>query len=201
MKYTKKAIATRKRILDCAAEIMFNKGSNRSRLDDVLSAANVQKGNFYYYFKSKDELALTVLRERGKPLIIEWMASLVQPDADPADNLKQLGRRIVESQVVQSPEGHPALKLLFELCDVDDEFRSEARVIFSEMAEVLAVELRKLRTQGRLSQQIDPQDLAAYLLSVITGAIVQHQSRHQPEELARTVDLGASVIDMWHKAA
>ena len=115
MKYTKKAIATRKRILDCAAEIMFAKGANRSRLDDVLTAASVQKGNFYYYFKSKDDLALTVLRERAKPLIVDWMASLVQPSADPAENLKHLGQRLAQSSALQQPDGHPALKLLFEL--------------------------------------------------------------------------------------
>ncbi len=201
MKYTKKAIATRKRILDCAAEIMFAKGANRSRLDDVLTAASVQKGNFYYYFKSKDDLALTVLRERAKPLIVEWMASLIQPSADPEENLKLLGQRLAQSAAIRQPDGHPALKLLLELCDVDDEFRAEARVIFSELAEVLAAEMRKLRAQGRLAGQLDPQHIASYLLSVIIGAIIQHQTRLQIEDVIRIVDLGASAVELLQKAA
>jgi TetR/AcrR family transcriptional regulator, transcriptional repressor for nem operon len=201
MKYTKKAIATRKRILDCAAEIMYAKGANRSRLDDVLTAASVQKGNFYYYFKSKDELALTVLRERGKPEIIGWMSSLVHPGADPADNLKLLGQRLIQSPAIQNVEGHPALKLLFELCDVDDEFRAEAKLIFNDMAEVLALELRKLKAHGRLASQFDPDSLATYLLSVITGAIIHFQTRHQAEEVARIVDMGTNAIELLQKAA
>jgi TetR/AcrR family transcriptional regulator, transcriptional repressor for nem operon len=201
MKYTKKAIATRKRILDCAADIMLAVGCNRSRLDDVLSAANVQKGNFYYYFKSKDELALTVLRERGKPLIIEWMSSLIQSNGDPADNLKQLGKRLAQSPAILSQQGHPALKLLFELCDVDDVFRQESRLIFGEMAEVLAAEIRKLKTQGRLSAQLDPAELSSYLLSVIIGAIILNQSSQQAEQVERIVNLGVSTIGLGQKAA
>ena len=201
MKYTKKAIATRKRILDCAAEIMFAKGANRSRLDDVLTAANVQKGNFYYYFKSKDELALTVLRERAKPLIIDWMGSLVVAGADPAENLKLLGQRLAQSPVIANPDGHPQLKLLLELCDVDDDFRGEAMVIFSAMEDVLAAELRKLRAQGRLATQHDPQQIASYLLSVVTGAIVRYQTHRHAEDVAQAVQFSTNAIELLQKAA
>src|SRR5947207_2136126 len=111
MSYTKKALATRKRIIDTASELFFSKGFSRTKLDEILLVAKVRKGNFYYYFRSKDDLALSVIRESGRPLVIAWIRSLIDPRGDPRENLAMLSERLVGSELVQSGRGNPLTNL------------------------------------------------------------------------------------------
>jgi AcrR family transcriptional regulator len=67
---------------------MFAKGFAHTKLLEVLNAANVQKGNFYYYFGSKEELGLAVIHERGAKLIRDWLRSLID-GGEPWNNIER----------------------------------------------------------------------------------------------------------------
>jgi TetR/AcrR family transcriptional regulator, transcriptional repressor for nem operon len=53
--------SARESIIRHGALLIHSKGYNNTGLADVLKAAKVPKGSFYFYFKSKDELGLAVL--------------------------------------------------------------------------------------------------------------------------------------------
>ena len=57
-----KAQKTRERILEAAARLFYQYGYNATGVEKVIKEAGVNKGNFYYYFKSKEELGLETLR-------------------------------------------------------------------------------------------------------------------------------------------
>src|SRR5690349_3875562 len=52
-----KGAATRDQILNAAARLIHIQGYQSTSLDDVLRESGVGKGNFYYYFKSKEDRA------------------------------------------------------------------------------------------------------------------------------------------------
>src|SRR5688572_15957021 len=52
---------TRDAILEAAAGLMHLKGYQATSLDDVLRESGVGKGNFYYHFKSKEDLGYAIL--------------------------------------------------------------------------------------------------------------------------------------------
>ena len=58
---TPKAQATRDRILVSASELFHMNGYTATGLDRIIAEAEVTKGNFYYHFKSKEELVLATL--------------------------------------------------------------------------------------------------------------------------------------------
>ena len=49
------AVDTRQHILDLTKSLMTTKGYTAVGLAEVVGAAGVPKGSFYYYFKSKEE--------------------------------------------------------------------------------------------------------------------------------------------------
>src|SRR5688500_787176 len=107
MSYTKKALATRRRLIDSATQLFFHKGIARTKLDEILRIAKVRNVNFYYYFRSKDDLALTVIRESGRPMVIEWVRSLIDPNAEPRENLNKLSERLMDTEMVRGGQGNP----------------------------------------------------------------------------------------------
>src|SRR5438093_10975853 len=56
-----KGAATRDQILDAAGRLIHLQGYHCTSLDDVLKESGVGKGNFYYYFKSKEELGYAII--------------------------------------------------------------------------------------------------------------------------------------------
>src|ERR1700761_2664651 len=58
---TDKGRATRNRVLDAAAALVFEHGVAGTTLDDVRAAANVSKGQLYHYFADKEDLVHAVI--------------------------------------------------------------------------------------------------------------------------------------------
>src|SRR5437773_457789 len=58
---SQKGAATRDQILDAAARLIHLQGYHCTSLDDVLRESGVGKGNFYYYFKSKEDLGYAII--------------------------------------------------------------------------------------------------------------------------------------------
>lgn len=54
---------TRKHILDTAKHIMLGKGFAAVGLNEILAQANVPKGSFYHYFKSKEQFGNALLED------------------------------------------------------------------------------------------------------------------------------------------
>ena len=54
---------TRATLVDAGLQIMLEKGYHHTGIQDVLQAAGVPKGSFYYYFPSKEAFALEVIAQ------------------------------------------------------------------------------------------------------------------------------------------
>jgi AcrR family transcriptional regulator len=73
---TAQGIERKQQLLDCAAELFAERGYAETRVIDIVRAAGVAKGLFYWYFENKEalfkELAqrirLNLRREQGKAL-------------------------------------------------------------------------------------------------------------------------------------
>ncbi len=52
--------ATRQEILTAAAELFRTKGYEATSVDDIVLAADVAKGTFYYHFQAKEELVMAL---------------------------------------------------------------------------------------------------------------------------------------------
>src|SRR6267378_750457 len=58
---SQKGAATRDQILNAASRLIHVQGYQSTSLDDVLRESGVGKGNFYYYFKSKEDLGYAII--------------------------------------------------------------------------------------------------------------------------------------------
>src|SRR4249920_1681061 len=121
-----KGAATRDQILNAAARLIHVQGYQSTSLDDVLRESGVGKGNFYYHFKSKEELGYAILDQ----IIASFLERTLEPCfADPAgDALAQIRcflDRVLEAQRERNCIGGcPLGNLAAELLDVHEGFRA-----------------------------------------------------------------------------
>ena len=58
---TSRGAATKRRIVEAAAELIYAKGAGRVSLDEVMEASGASKSQIYHYFCSKDDLVREVI--------------------------------------------------------------------------------------------------------------------------------------------
>lgn len=59
-----KGEGNRQRIIDAADDLFYRRGYNQTSFQDISDATGIPRGNFYYYFKTKDEILSAVVNSR-----------------------------------------------------------------------------------------------------------------------------------------
>lgn len=157
----------RERLLDAALGVFVDKGVDGASVKDIARAAGVTPGLLYHYFESKDDLVLTLIKERGF--------------------LPELRR------LVAGPATRPAAEVLPELVRGFDRVlaeHSELVALFfgaSRGNRRLRAELQALVTHGQGL-------LADYLAArVAAGELRHHDTRAAAQMLVSTIVLGRTV--------
>lgn len=78
----------RDRLVESAATLFHRKGIASTSLADIAKDADIPIGNVYYYFKAKEELALSALA-RSKEQYLEVFSGLEEGIGDPRERLKK----------------------------------------------------------------------------------------------------------------
>jgi len=70
IRITKKPEERRKELIDNAEQLFIKKGYEQTTVSDIVNKANVAKGTFYYYFKTKEEILNSIV-DRYIDIIVE----------------------------------------------------------------------------------------------------------------------------------
>lgn len=169
-----KAAATRDQILDAAARLIHLRGYHGTSLDDVLRESGVGKGNFYYYFRSKEDLGFAIIDRVVERFLERTLEpAFVDPTADPLDQVRGFLDRLLEAQRQRNCVGGcPMGNLACELSDVHEGFRQRLADIFERWRVMLATTLERGRESGRLRPDLDAGSAAGFVVAALEGAIL-----------------------------
>ena len=84
----------RGQILEAATKVFTRLGFDKARVDDIVKEANLSKGAFYWYFKSKDEIILALM-DRFFDMEFNEAIKCVNPAAPAQEQLEQMVNVIV----------------------------------------------------------------------------------------------------------
>ncbi|AEI45749.1 TetR/AcrR family transcriptional regulator [Paenibacillus mucilaginosus] len=80
----------RNEILDAAMELFHTKGYEHTSVSDIVKKVGVAQGTFYYYFRSKEEIA-TAAHERSLASRLDFVKKVVEEQGLPAvDKLRKV---------------------------------------------------------------------------------------------------------------
>lgn len=115
----------RQRVLQVAREIIGHKGFSAVGLNDILNAAGIPKGSFYYYFASKEEFGVAMLQDYFASYLQE-MDALLASDQDAARALLGYWQNWLVIDEGGQPKGYQclAVKLGAEVSDLSQAMRA-----------------------------------------------------------------------------
>lgn len=195
--YSDKALQTRERILRSAVELFYQHGYNATGLERVISAAGVVKGNFYYYFKSKEELAVEALRWQREQASQRLGVNEPLGDETPLQRLFTLLQRlkaVVAPSVATNKGAQCEVRgcyygnLALEMSAASEQVRQELVTVFDGMRALFADLIGRAQEAGEVSAAIEPGAAAAMVLSLMEGAVLLSKTAQDTREIDNAIE-------------
>jgi AcrR family transcriptional regulator len=163
---TAKGEATRAYLLRTAAQVFAERGYAAATQNDLIAASGLTKGAFYFYFRSKAELALAVLREqKGRWLAEVGERVLAEPNA--ADQLRELVPAML-TLISVDPSAWSITRLSRELA-TDPEAADQVNAATAEWVGFVADIVRRGQADGSIQRGLDPDSVATVLVGAFDG--------------------------------
>ncbi|GAW40670.1 HTH-type transcriptional regulator TtgR [Brevundimonas sp. SH203] len=151
------SIETRRQIVDVADRLFYAQGYEATSFADIARDVGLSRGNFYYHFKTKDEILQAVIASRlaaTRDLLEGW-----EQDADtPQGRIRRFIHILIVNQTKIMAYGCPVGTLCNELAKLDHVAKADAVRLFDLFRDWLG---RQFRLLGR---QAEADDLALHLL-------------------------------------
>ena len=154
--------------------LMGVNGYRNTTLDDVLRESGVGKGNFYYHFRSKEELGYAILDQFVESFLQETLDPCFSgPGGRPLGQIRCFLDRLREVQRARNGVGGcPLGNLVAELSDLHEGFRDRLNRVFSAWRDRLTVALHEAQERGEVRAECRPEAVAHFLVASLEGAML-----------------------------
>ena len=163
---TRRGKTTKSRIVEVAAQLMYERGVSATSIEDILAASGTGKSQLYHYFTSKEHLVAEVLRHQLEQVLAEQ--SLYPLDT--WEGISAWFQSMVDMQ--QDHRGYrgcPLGSIAGQLLDQGEPLRSQAADAFTRWESALGNGLRTMQAKGLLRVDADPHALAESTIAVLQG--------------------------------
>jgi TetR/AcrR family transcriptional regulator, transcriptional repressor for nem operon len=171
---TKEGKSTREVLIEAATRLIHLKGYQNTSLDDVLTASGVGKGNFYHYFKSKQDLGYAILDRVVDAFLQRGLEPcFADPDGARLGQIRCFLGRIRDAQHERNCVGGCVFgNLAAELSDVHEGFRARLTRLFARWRTRLTQALEEAQQRGEVTAACRPEAVGHFLVASLEGAIL-----------------------------
>jgi TetR/AcrR family transcriptional regulator, transcriptional repressor for nem operon len=184
---TARGAATRSRIVEAAADLIYENGVERTSLDEVMAVSGVSKSQLYHYFTDKDALVLEVIARQTERVLEAQQPQLAALDS--LSSLKAWRDAIVRLHHGTGGKGCPLGSLASELANDYQPARKRLAESFAIWLGSLEHGLTKMRERGELAASADPRDLALALLTAAEGGLLLAKTTRSSRPLEIALDM------------
>ncbi|MET7853433.1 TetR/AcrR family transcriptional regulator [Streptomyces avermitilis] len=165
----------REKILAAAQSLIELRGYSALGTAEICKVAGVPKGSFYYFFESKEALALAVLDEHWATQRREW-TRILSGDAEPLQRLRQLfeeteaGQRAGQ-QSCGTVSGCMFGNLTLEMSNQTEAIRERLQQIFDAQVDMVEEVISGAQERGEVAVS-DTHEAARSVVAQLEGQVL-----------------------------
>ena len=159
-------------IIQQSAKLFYYKGYKNTSVNDILKECKIPKGSFYYYFKSKNDVLMTVIEHHTDNLINFFNITV--------NDLSILKLKIFFKEFFNNIElnkfhgGSPIGNLAIELSDINDEARIKLIESYKKIEQRISFFLGTLKQYHSEEYfEMEPELYARILVSLLEGTMLK----------------------------
>ncbi|MET7528051.1 TetR family transcriptional regulator C-terminal domain-containing protein [Streptomyces sp900116325] len=172
-KLTGKGQATRARILEHAAELIYTNGVHATNNEQLRRAAGVSGSQLNHYFPTKESLVLAVIAWQAER-VLTFHRSQQFAGFDNLDALRAWADYYVGYERAYQ-EGCSLGSLASEIIKTDLDVHDELASAFDQWRDIFRDGIERMQQLGRISPEADPPQLATLLLAAFQGGMLLAQ--------------------------
>jgi TetR/AcrR family fatty acid metabolism transcriptional regulator len=155
----------RDRILSAAVKVFAKKGFYATRVSEVAKAAGVADGTIYLYFKSKDELLVSLFEDR-----VEKLLAFLRAELPKAPSAAERLRRVIELQLgLLEGERELAEVITVILRQSSKLMKEYAAPTFEAYLEAIAAVVAEGQAAGDFRDDLPPSLVARAIFGALDG--------------------------------
>jgi TetR/AcrR family transcriptional repressor of nem operon len=184
---------------------MWEESYGAVTIDDICQRADVKKGSFYYFFKSKADLAVAALEKLWTD---SWQPNLdraFSPSIDPLSRFRGYFEAIYQLQLETKVKYGKVLGCA--VCSVGSEVSTQEVDVAAAVRALMARKLKYYESTIRdavaqgVIEPCDPAQGALALLGLLEGLIGQARIMNDPEVLRRLPEMAFGLLRVKVPAA
>ncbi len=171
---------TREHIVEAADQLIYRQGYEHTSFSDIAGVVQISRGNFYFHFKSKDEILDAVINARlagTRTMLERWDIE----GKTPADRIRSFIHILIANRADIKRYGCPVGTLCSELAKLDHASQAEANKLFT----LFRTWLRRQFTL--LGREADADALAMHLLARSQGVATLANTFHDEKFIRQEV--------------
>lgn len=173
-------MGTREQIIDTANRLFYEHGYEQTSFASIAQAVGISRGNFYYHFKTKDEILQAVIEARlssTRTMLAAWS----EESSDALERIRRFVEIVITNQGDIENYGCPVGTLTNELAKLEHPSREHAVGVF----DVFRAWLREQFEHLGASEEADA--LAMHILSFSQGVATLSNAFHDRDFVDREV--------------
>jgi TetR/AcrR family transcriptional regulator, transcriptional repressor for nem operon len=177
---------TRDHIVEAADRLFYRQGYEHTSFSDIADSVRISRGNFYYHFRSKDEILGAVIQQRlanTEAMLKSWESR----SEAPVERIRSFIAMMIANRADIKRYGCPVGTLCGEMAKLSHPAKSDANKLFT----LFRVWLR--RQFALLGREADADTLAMHLLSRSQGVAMLASAFRDDAFIAQETKL----MDEW----
>ena len=175
-----------RQIVEAAVEVIAENGYYASQVSKIARKANVADGTIYLYFKNKEDILVSVFKEKMGDFIKKTIKT-IEPKKTASEKLFALIQMHFE-QLSESP--HLAIVTQLELRQSKPELRYEINKVLKSYLDVIDAIIKQGIEEGEIRNDINPQLIRQMIFGTLDETVttwVMKSQRYKLEDQAEDV--------------
>lgn len=177
-------------MITAGTDLIGQKGYHGCGLNEILKAAEVPKGSFYHYFKSKEDFGVAIVEDFTARYGLKLSQKLTDRRHLPLERLRRHFREAA-GWYEEYGYGQTCLvaKLGMDVAGMSDDMREALDSGMAHWKAIFARCLREAQSGGQIAASWDTDQLGSFLMDAWEGVAVQVQISHDTQAIERLIDV------------
>lgn len=169
-------LPTKDRIIEAGACAIAAKSFNGCGLTEILESADVPKGSFYHYFKSKEDLGVAVIEASAECHAAFLREHLCNRQISPLERVIRTFEAMRDHYQAEGPLRECVIaKLALEVAQLSEPMRLAIKYAYDNWSALIARTLGEAKASGELRADQEPEEIAAVLINAWEGCTLRMQ--------------------------
>jgi len=170
-------------LLDAGLKVMATRGYNGTSIQDIVSAADVPKGSFYTYFKSKEDFAIAALEKVTEERMQHNRHMLGNREIPPLERLTRYFQENIGGCENNLNGGCFIGNMCQEMAESSEAIRLKVRQMLRNNTQAIEDLLEEARLNGNLKSKLPAATLAEFLFNAWEGTLMKMKASKCREPL------------------